>query len=96
MRYPKRVRFGKIRYRKKSKELIGVGLCDFNTKTITIDLNSRVPPGKIALHELLHYNYPTMGEKKVLMYEGIIWRKMNQRQKFELYRWLFSRRVKWK
>lgn len=61
---------------------------------IYIDLMHDEQPAKIFLHELIHYIDPFLSEKEVLRLERYYWSRMTQRDRFNLYKALFSQ--KWR
>lgn len=61
---------------------------------VEINLLARTNPLRTFLHEILHLRYPGMPERQIWNMERKIWRKMSTRQRFELGKFLFSRKFK--
>ncbi len=59
---------------------------------IYIDLNNRVSPAKLFLHEMLHYITPMEreSEKFIRFAEREIWNSLSSKEKLALYRKLFG------
>jgi hypothetical protein len=66
------------------------GMCDFTD--IWIDLRKGANPAYTFIHELCHLYHPDWSETKVIKESRKIWKKMSQRQRFELYKKLFNRK----
>ena len=68
------------------------GDCNTTTGVIRISLKEdRVPLAKTYLHELIHHYCPWLSESVVAKAENALWRKMNARQRYILWRDLFKR-----
>ena len=69
-----------------------MGMCNYNTKVITIDLaKDQRSPGMVLIHELTHLHYPWMEEDEVIARSWFQWHNMNRNDRLELLRQLFRR-----
>ena len=59
---------------------------------IKIDLKRNTNPVRTYVHECLHLKYPEWSETRVLKTEREIWKRMSNRQVFELGKRLFNRK----
>lgn len=65
------------------------GMCEDGT--ITINLMTRANVANTFIHEAFHALHPEWSEKQVRKETAKRWRKMNTRQRFELYKEIFCR-----
>lgn len=66
-----------------------IGLCEINGH-IWIALRARrISPAQIYLHELIHAYRPNWSETQVLAMERYIWKRLSNRELYDLYRKLF-------
>jgi hypothetical protein len=71
-----------------------LGKCDYELKTLFIDLRKDFNPARIFLHEQLHFDNPDWSETKVLREERRRWKRYTTRQRFALYKKLFNRKFR--
>lgn len=70
------------------------GEYDYDQNRIFIDLRKPVNPALTFLHELLHAKYPKYSHSKIRQLTAKKWKRMSQKQRFELYKLLFNRSFK--
>lgn len=61
---------------------------------ISINLMTGANPGHSLIHELLHDAHPEWSEKEVRKETTRIWRRLDTRQRYDLYRWLFRHKFR--
>jgi len=66
-----------------------VGTAEFYSHRIEIDLTGRDNIAMTFLHELIHLARPRWGEKRVLLTEKRLWKKLTHRQVARLYAKLY-------
>jgi hypothetical protein len=61
---------------------------------IYINLMTSANPARTYVHELLHLKHPEWSETRVRQQESVTWRKMDTKQRFNVYYKLFNRRFR--
>jgi len=78
----------KVHFRKLGTSLYGLQ-CDHD---IWVDLSKNTNPARTFLHELLHFKYPEKSERAIKHLEKRIWDNMSQKERYNLFRCLFSKK----